>query len=145
MPLYGILSSVIPTEMCSDAGKASFPIWLGNNSKARKIGREIKELQAAFRLSTSGGRKSTKDYAQTLYYIIHHNLVKHSKEKENDKSKKIGRDDSCCLNTAVELMYSYRITPDMFKEHMKDIQLKEEEMMDDVPAPIKASLTKVFN
>lgn len=68
-----------------------FPKWLGNNSKTKKISRELKELQAAFRKVASGGRKSTKDYAKTLHYLIHHHLRDYDNEKE--KGKKVDKDE----------------------------------------------------
>ena len=85
MPIYGYLSSVFPTEICSISAKAVFPQWLGNNSKAKKISRELKELENSFKWSSFGGsRKATRNYAQTIYHILHNDL----KSNENDTGSK---------------------------------------------------------
>ena len=118
-----------------------FPQWLGNFSKTKKISRELRELQTSYRTVAFGGRKSTKDYTKVLHLLIHHNLKIH----EKSGSKKVSEEDESGLNTAVALMNTYRVTPDMLKEHFVDIQLYDNDLMSDISTATKSLLTRTYN
>lgn len=69
-------------------------------------------------------------------------IHKHLKDYEDQKGNK---KENTHLNQAVELMSTYRITPTMLKEHLTDVQYKNQDLMNDIAPGIKASLTKAFN
>jgi replication factor C subunit 1 len=102
MPTHAVFSTVRPASFVSGmmVGQTSFTSWLGQNSKAGKLSRYVKEIQAHMRLRSSGDRHEIRQqYLPVLWTQLIERLQKEGKE---------------AIDEVIELMDSYFLTRDDF-------------------------------
>ena len=132
LPNYGQASSVEPGSLAGHGVPfPRFPEFLGRFSTQRKNARLLQETRFAMEKYVTGDDESLlKDYIPIIYRMIMTALQKDEVEE------------------AVELMHEFNITPDILKEHLVQLQpgaLKLEQDFKDLPAKLKASLTRIYN
>jgi len=135
MPNFAFLSTIYPCELTSThCGFPKFPEWLGKFSQTRKIMREVKELKSAMGPEITGSKFAVKqDYSKGILDLILYNLNQEGKDG---------------VETVLDIMEHYHLTPDMLKEHLVDLQIKgskEKDPFDSVPAQTKSYLTRTYN
>jgi replication factor C subunit 1 len=108
-----------------------FPEWFGKFNIQKKNSRLLREVRNSIARHISGEDESIlKDYVPTLYKLIMTPLKK-------------GK-----IQETVEIMSSYKINPEMLKEHLIQLQFGSttcEEEFRNVPNKDKCALTKLYN
>jgi replication factor C subunit 1 len=98
MPTHAVFSTVRPASFVSGSlgGGATFTSWLGNNSKAGKLGRFVREIHSHMRLHASGDHNEIRQqYLPVLWY---------------DLIKKLQVEGKEAVEGIIELMDSYYLT-----------------------------------
>ena len=132
---YGMASSVEP-GLKSGFGVPfpKFPEWFGKNSAQKKNERLLQELRAAMAGFVSGDDEDIlTDYIPLIYKLLMQPL------------KEQGRDG---VTETLELMEMYNLTPDMFKEHLIQLQFGTstyEEEYKALPTQVKSAITRIYN
>lgn len=137
LPLYGLFSSVLPGYFCvQGTAFPHFPEWFGRNSTQKRKDRLLHELRQA--MSPSPSASDSLDLISLGIPLLFRLLL--------EPLETLGKE---AIEAVLETMYEYRLTPDMLKEHLIDLQAGEnedpEKAYKDLPAPVKAALTRVFN
>lgn len=130
MPTHAVFSTVRPASFISgQLMGANFTSWLGNNSKAGKLGRFVREIHSHMRLRSSGDANEIRQqYLPVLWYQLIHRL---SVE---------GRDS---IDEVIELMDSYFLTRDDF-DAIKELGLgPQAEEKVDIETQTKAAFTRM--
>lgn len=133
MPTHAVFSTVRPASFMSGAmtGQTQFTQWLGNNSKAGKLSRYIKEIQSHMRMKTSADRHEIRQsYLPVMW------------------TKTIGRmqtDGKEAVDEVISLMDSYYLTRediDFITELGLDYQSEENAKIE---SQTKATFTRLYN
>jgi replication factor C subunit 1 len=98
MPTHAVFSTVRPASFISGmvTGRTDFTSWLGQNSKAGKLTRYVKEIQSHMRLKTSGDRHEIRQqYLPVLWTLL---------------IKRMEDEGKSCVEDIIELMDSYYLT-----------------------------------
>ncbi|KAJ1791435.1 DNA replication factor C complex subunit Rfc1, partial [Coemansia sp. RSA 2399] len=129
MPLHAALSCVGPA-LCIRGGRSTmyrFPGWLGQNSKAGKLGRMLRDVQSHMRLRVSADKTEIrKSYVPALAPELVAPLV----------SQGVGG-----IADVVSTMDHYYLT----KEHwdaMLELHLDGEAMLKQIPTAVKSAFTR---
>jgi replication factor C subunit 1 len=132
MPTHGFFSTIAPAYYVhgyskgGQFGQYKFPSWLGQNSKAIKIHRQLKEIQSHMRTKISADRSEVREsYIPTLRKALIKPLVDQKTEGVND---------------TIKIMDQYMITKEQFDIIMefKDDQTRYK------PTEIVSSLKSTF-
>lgn len=102
MPTHAVLSCVLPASFVAGAGAGqySFTSWLGNNSKAGKAWRLLRELQTHMRLRVSGDKEQIRQsYAPALF---------------DQLVRRLSTEGSSAVPSIIEEMDSYFLTREDF-------------------------------
>ena len=102
MPTHAVFSAVRPASFVSGlmTGQTAFTQWLGNNSKATKLSRYVKEIQSHMRLRSSGDRHEIR---QQYLPVLWSQLI-----------KRLEVDGKAAVDSVIDLMDSYFLTKDDF-------------------------------
>ena len=98
MPVHAVFSAVRPASFISGlvTGRTDFTSWLGQNSKAGKLTRYVKEIQSHMRLKTSGDRHEIRQqYLPVLWTML---------------IKRMEDEGKSCVDEVIDLMDSYYLT-----------------------------------
>ncbi|KAJ2847696.1 DNA replication factor C complex subunit Rfc1 [Coemansia erecta] len=132
MPLHAALSCVGPA-LCIRGGRSTmyrFPGWLGQNSKAGKLGRMLRDVQSHMRLRVSADKTEIrKSYVPALAPELVAPLV----------SQGAGG-----IADVISMMDHYYLT----KEHwdaMLELHLDGEAMLKQIPTAVKSAFTREYN
>lgn len=130
MPTHGILSTVKPSSyVYGNIGhQISFTSWLGNNSKAGKLARYVKEIQSHMRLRAHGDRHEIRQqYLPTLWRLLPQRLEMHGKDVIND---------------CIELMDDYFLTKEDYDAIIElGVGPMSEEVLN-IPTQVKTAFTR---
>ena len=133
LPNYAFLGAVYPCDiMCTQVQWPKFPEWLGKNSSQRKKTREVREIRALTAPESLANFSDILfDCAQSYLDLINFNL------QTNDKAG---------VETVVDILDSYNLTPEIMKEHLVDIQISSSrDPFAGVSTQTKTLLTKTYN
>jgi replication factor C subunit 1 len=103
MPLHGMMSFVRPASYVSGSlayGSTGFPQWLGQNSKAGKLSRMVREIQGHMRLRTSAGRHEVRQHYVPMFW--------------DKMPKRLQTEGKAAAQDIIDLMDSYYLTRDDF-------------------------------
>ncbi|RIA91564.1 replication factor RFC1 C terminal domain-containing protein [Glomus cerebriforme] len=137
MPIHGFLSTIAPAYYVhgyskgGQFGQYKFPSWLGQNSKAIKIHRQLKEIQSHMRTKISADRSEVREsYIPTLRKALIRPLVDKKTEGVND---------------TIKIMDQYMITKEQFDAIMefKDEQTRYKPT--EIVSSLKSTFTKKYN
>lgn len=132
---YGMASSIEP-GLKSGFGVPfpKFPEWFSRNSAQKKNERLLMELRAAMAGFISGDDEDIlTDYIPLIYKLLMQPLKDSGREGVND---------------TLELMETYNLSPEMFKEHLIQLQFGTstyEEEYKALPTQVKSAITRTFN
>lgn len=132
LPQYAQLAAIEPaTRSGNGVPFPRFPEWFGRNSTQRKTERMLREVRGVLAGNISGDAESVlKDYVPTLYKLI---MTPFKAGKFED---------------TVNTMHMYKITPEMFKEHLVYLQFGSITCLEElkaIPSKDKATLSKLYN
>ena len=130
LPDRGIHSTVLPSMIFSSfLGFPRFPTYINKISTIIKINRELKELKKIF---NNYSLYEIKNLVGPLFYnIIIDKLVKDGKNG---------------IDRIVDILANYRMSSNLFKENLYDLQTKEnQDLYNKINTSIKTSLTKKLN
>lgn len=129
MPTHAVFSTVRPASFI--AGSiigTSFTSWLGNNSKAGKLGRFNREIHSHMRLKSSGDANEIRQqYLPVLWYQLVKRLSFEGKE---------------CIGDVIKLMDSYYLTRDDF-DNLQELGVgPQAESLVEIETQTKAAFTR---
>lgn len=137
MQNYALASTIFPSFLSANSLPfPKFPEFLGKNSSQRKIVREIKELKVAMGANITGDRQAVKfEYSEGLLSLLLYNLTKSD------------GDNTLHVQDTLHVMEYYRITPELLKENLLDVQFnpKKLDLLSEIPTQTKSSLTRLYN
>ena len=111
-----------------------FPEWFAKNSLQRRNERLLRETRGHMAKQISGDNESVlNEYVPAVYKLIMHPIKTEGK---------IGIDKS------IEVMKTYHINPDTFKEHLVQLQFgtfSYEQEFKAIPQSVKSALTRAYN
>ena len=137
LPDLGTCAGVAPAMIVQ--GKSfypRFPEWLGKNSSQRKSKRQIKELKAVMGMNAY----AKKQEVQTIYVPLVLNMLYKALTQAAGSSGEKAQD-------AIELLDSFKLTSDMFKEHLLDLCMNKAvtEKFGNLNSGTKAAFTRAYN
>ncbi|UKZ80469.1 hypothetical protein TrVFT333_008230 [Trichoderma virens FT-333] len=132
MPTHAVFSTVRPASFIAGQLMGSnFTSWLGNNSKAGKLGRYIREIHSHMRLKSSGDHNEVRqEYLPLLW------------SQTVDRLQKEGNE---AVGEVIDLMDSYYLTRDDF-DAIQELGLGP--MSDEnvnIETKTKAAFTRIYN
>ncbi|CAK7217071.1 DNA replication factor C complex subunit Rfc1 [Sporothrix bragantina] len=132
MPTHAVFSSVRPASfIAGQLTHSGFTSWLGNNSKAGKFGRLLREIHSHMRLKASGDHNEVRQqYLPVLWYQL-------IKQLENE-----GKD---AIDGVIELMDNYYLTREDI-DAIRELGLGP--MSEDtvhIDTQTKAAFTRIYN
>ncbi|CAG8597353.1 599_t:CDS:10 [Diversispora eburnea] len=133
MPFHGMMSCVLPAyyahgNSSGQANQFTFPSWLGQNSKAGKYSRLLKEIQIHMRLRISGDKNEVRlNYLPTLSKALSLPLI--------------------CINKVINLMDYYYLTKDDWDAIMElGVGSNDgEKILKEIDKYVKTNFTKRYN
>jgi replication factor C subunit 1 len=131
MPTHAVFSTVRPASFVSGqvVGGTEFTKWLGNNSKAGKLSRYVKEIQSHMRLRSSGDRHEIR---QQYLPVLWTQLV-----------RRLEVEGKSCVEAVVDFMDSYFLTRDDFDYIMElGLGVQDQELVK-LETQTKASFTRM--
>ncbi|KAL1869069.1 hypothetical protein VTK73DRAFT_3408 [Phialemonium thermophilum] len=132
MPVHAVFSTVRPSSFVAGALLGTnFTSWLGNNSKAGKLGRYVREIQSHMRLKSSGDHNEVRQqYLPVLWYQLVKRLEVEGKDAVED---------------VINLMDSYYLTREDF-DSIKELGVgyQSEENVN-IESQTKATFTRLYN
>lgn len=131
MPTHGVFSTVRPASFVSGMIMGTqFTSWLGNNSKAGKLGRLNREIHSHMRLKSSGDANEIRQqYLPVLWYQL---------------VKRLSFEGKDCIDDVIELMDSYYLTRDDF-DSLKELGVgPQAEGLVEIETQTKAAFTRTY-
>ncbi|RPA86218.1 DNA replication factor C, large subunit [Ascobolus immersus RN42] len=134
MPVHGVFSTVRPSSyMYGGYGGQmfGFTTWLGNNSKAGKLSRFVKEIQSHMRLRTSGDRHEVRQsYLPTFWYRL---------------AKTLEIEGADAVDKVIDLMDDYYLTKDDYDAIIELCVGPLAEGNLNIPSQVKSTFTRQYN
>ncbi|CAG9326085.1 unnamed protein product [Blepharisma stoltei] len=132
---YGQAAAIEPGALTGNGVPfPRFPEWFGKFSTTRKNERMLRNIRSTMAGHISGDNESVlNDYIPIIYHLIMEPL------------KKLEIDG---VDEAVSQMFLYNLNPDMFKEHLIQLQFGTptyEEEYKNLSTKLKSQLTKSYN
>ena len=116
LPNLGTCAAIAPAVIIQgQINYPSFPQWLGKNSTQRKSHRQIRELKAAMGMNAL----AKKQEIQTIYVPVVLGMI------FKTLTLQVGTPAERA-QAAVELLDAFKITNDMFKEHLLDLCMSKQ-------------------
>ncbi|CAG9332418.1 unnamed protein product [Blepharisma stoltei] len=135
LPQLGQASAIEPGALTGNGIPfPRFPEWFGKSSTQKKNERLVQELRSAMAGHITGDNITIlSEYVPLIYKMIMKPIIKH---------------DMDGVEEAVEIIHTYGLNPDMFKDHLIQLQFdseKSEEEFKKIPTKTKAQITRVYN
>ena len=134
MPIHGFLSTIVPAYYVhgyskgGQFGQYKFPSWLGQNSRATKIHRQLKEIQSHMRTKISADRSEVREsYIPTLRKALIKPLIDQKAEGVND---------------TIKIMDQYMITKEQFDTIMEFKDEQSRYKLTEIASSLKTTFTK---
>jgi replication factor C subunit 1 len=130
MPTHAVFSTVRPSSFVAGQLMGSnFTSWLGNNSKAGKLGRYIREIHSHMRLKSSGDHNEIRQqYLPVLWTQLVHRLAEEGKE---------------AVQEVIDLMDSYYLTREDF-DSIKELGVgPQDEERVEIETQTKSTFTRL--
>lgn len=129
MPTHAVFSTVRPASyVAGSVMGTSFTSWLGNNSKAGKLGRFNREIHSHMRLKSSGDANEIRQqYLPVLWYQL---------------VKRLSFEGKDCISDVINLMDSYYLTRDDF-DNLQELGVgPQDEKQVNIETQTKAAFTR---
>ncbi|CAI2175794.1 19970_t:CDS:1 [Funneliformis geosporum] len=134
MPMHGFFSTIAPASYVhgfnkgGQFGQYKFPSWLGQNSKAQKIQRQLKEIQSHVRTKVSADKGEIREsYIPTLRKA----LIKPLVDKKADG-----------MSDVINIMDQYMITKEQFDTIMEFKDEQTRYNATEIASTTKSSFTR---
>ena len=131
-PFFGFTSCVLPGFFAAGGigGRIDFPSWLGQNSKAGKYHRILKEisLHSSLKIPTSA-RELRLSYMPTIYQVISTPLVSEGTEG---------------IHSVIDFLDSYDFLKEDF-DAIFEFSFDGPKLWKSIPTKVKSALTRTYN